>query len=274
MEYKYQVALSFAGEDREYVEKVALILKENKISVFYDKFDELDLWGKDLGIHFDYIYRRQSKYFIPFISSFYKEKIWTNFEIRNALARSIENKEEYILPVKFDDTELDGLRSTIGFINIKNMQPEELADRILKKLGSEVNIPIPEKEISESNIYLSIYILVNSFGISEICIGVTVTNIIKEHRYFHAPYFTISQPVIGSADTFQLVESINHIEFPIKMEYGEQYQIKYKLVEGFFKQFEKFIGKGVTITAYVTTTIGEKFSSNPMPVDDIFKFKK
>ncbi|MFQ5447573.1 MAG: TIR domain-containing protein, partial [Saprospiraceae bacterium] len=105
MEYKYQIALSFAGEDRAYVDKVAELLKENDISVFYDKFEQVDLWGKDLGIHFDYIYRRQSQYFIPFISAHYKEKIWTNYEVRTAIARAIENKEEYILPVRFDDTE-------------------------------------------------------------------------------------------------------------------------------------------------------------------------
>ena len=36
MDYKYDIALSFAGEDREYVEKVATLLKENGVRVFYD----------------------------------------------------------------------------------------------------------------------------------------------------------------------------------------------------------------------------------------------
>lgn len=74
MEYKYDVALSFAGEDREYVEMVAKVLQGNGVKVFCDKFEEVDLWGKDLGIHFDYIYRRLSKYFIPFISVYYEKK--------------------------------------------------------------------------------------------------------------------------------------------------------------------------------------------------------
>ena len=55
MEYKYDVALSFAGEDRFYVDQVATILKEQGVSVFYDEFEEVDLWGKDLALHFDYI---------------------------------------------------------------------------------------------------------------------------------------------------------------------------------------------------------------------------
>ena len=45
MKYKYEVTLSFAGEDREYVEEVAKVLKENNVSVFYDKFEEVNLWG-------------------------------------------------------------------------------------------------------------------------------------------------------------------------------------------------------------------------------------
>ena len=48
---KYHVALSFAGEDRTYVEKVALQLQAEGVDVFYDKFEEADLWGKDLYTH-------------------------------------------------------------------------------------------------------------------------------------------------------------------------------------------------------------------------------
>ena len=44
----YDVALSFAGEDRKYVEEVASFLKKNKIAVFYDYFEEENLWGKNL----------------------------------------------------------------------------------------------------------------------------------------------------------------------------------------------------------------------------------
>jgi hypothetical protein len=60
MKYKYDITLSFAGEDREYVEKVATLLKENNIKIFYDKFEEAELWGKDLGLHFDTVYRKSA----------------------------------------------------------------------------------------------------------------------------------------------------------------------------------------------------------------------
>jgi hypothetical protein len=275
MEYKFQVALSFAGEDRVYVEKVAELLKSQGITVFYDKFEQIDLWGKDLGIHFDYIYRRQSQYFIPFISQYYKEKIWTQYEVRTAIARAIENKEEYILPVKFDDTELDGLRSTIAHLDIRNMSPEELASNIIKKLGAEPNIPLPEKNEPKGNVYLSTYIQFTEFqGITGLNIGVTVTNTINGHRYFNGPYFTLSKPLVGNADSFQMIEPMQPIAFPKKMEYGEQYHVMYELKRGFIEQLRPFKGQSVTLTAFVSTTVGEKFSSNSINFDEFFKLDK
>ena len=50
-QYQYDVALSFAGEDREYVEDVATFLKGFGVKVFYDKFEQADLWAKDLYKH-------------------------------------------------------------------------------------------------------------------------------------------------------------------------------------------------------------------------------
>jgi hypothetical protein len=274
MKYKYQVALSFAREDRDYVHKVAELLIANKISVFYDKFEQVDLWGKDLGIHFDYVYRRESQYFIPFISTNYKNKIWTNYEIRTAIARAIENKEEYILPAKLDDTELEGIRSTIGYLDIRNMSPEEFANAIIQKLGNEPNIPLPEKEEPAGNVYLSTYIQASdAYGVTAINIGVTVTNTVNDHRYFNGPYFKISKPLVGNNDTFQLMETMMPISFPKRMEYGEQYQVIYNLKKGFFEEMKKLKDQEVTLTAFVTTTVGEKFKSNEMKIDDLFKFK-
>jgi hypothetical protein len=46
---EYHVALSFAGEDREYVDQVAGHLRRLGVNVFYDKYEQVDLWSKDLG---------------------------------------------------------------------------------------------------------------------------------------------------------------------------------------------------------------------------------
>lgn len=57
----YDVTLSFAGEDRAYVEKVAAALYALGIRVFYDRYEQVDLWGKDLYTHLDDVYRKRAK---------------------------------------------------------------------------------------------------------------------------------------------------------------------------------------------------------------------
>ena len=56
----YEVALSFAGEQRGYVEGVALTLQARGIAVFYDEFERIALWGKDLGEELQDIYEHKS----------------------------------------------------------------------------------------------------------------------------------------------------------------------------------------------------------------------
>lgn len=45
---RYDVALSFAGEERPYVEAVADALRNAGVKVFYDDYEKVTLWGKDL----------------------------------------------------------------------------------------------------------------------------------------------------------------------------------------------------------------------------------
>ena len=130
--YEYQVALSFAGEDRLYVSKVARLLRQRKVRVFYDEYENASLWGKDLYVHLDEVYRKRARYCVVFLSRSYKDKLWTNHERESAQARAFQEQEEYILPVKIDQTEIPGIRPTIGYVS--KLPPNELADLIYRKI--------------------------------------------------------------------------------------------------------------------------------------------
>jgi len=129
------VALSFAGEDRDYVEKVATRLRADGVNVFYDKFEEAELWGKNLYEHFSNIYQNKALFTVMFISEHYKDKSWPNLERRSAQARAIADSKEYILPAFFDESiEVPGLLKTTGRVSLKTLTPEELATLIVEKL--------------------------------------------------------------------------------------------------------------------------------------------
>jgi hypothetical protein len=73
---------------------------------------------------------------VIFISRYYKEKIWTNHELKSALARAIKERENvYILPIRLDDTEIPGIRPTTGFVDGREKTPKEICNLILKKLN-------------------------------------------------------------------------------------------------------------------------------------------
>lgn len=133
--YEYDIALSFAGEDRAYVEKVAKHLTDRGIRVFYDTYEQVELWGKDLYIHLADVYQNKAKYCIIFISKFYEKKLWTSHEKKAAFARAFRSSSEYILPARFDDTEIMGINYTLGYIDLRVTSPEMLADYAIKKVN-------------------------------------------------------------------------------------------------------------------------------------------
>ena len=136
-EYDYQVALSFAGEDRKYVQSVYQSLINEGVKVFYDQ-DELErstLWGKDLYEYLYDVYYKRARFCVMFISESYAQKLWTNHERRSAQARAFEENEEYILPARFDSTAIPGVRPTLGYIDLSTLKPEQFAREILRKIG-------------------------------------------------------------------------------------------------------------------------------------------
>ncbi|MGD2091293.1 MAG: TIR domain-containing protein [Candidatus Aminicenantes bacterium] len=74
-----------------------------------------------------------------FCSQHYANKTWTNHERRSAQERAFIENSEYILPARFDDTEIPGMPKTVAYIDLMDITPYRLSSIIGKKLG--INIP-------------------------------------------------------------------------------------------------------------------------------------
>ncbi len=135
MRFDYDVCFSFAGEQRHYVGKTAELLRSMGVRVFYDEYEKVNLWGKDYYDHLQMIYQEKAKYCVIFISKDYASKVWTNHERKSAQARALHEKVEYVLPARFDDTELPGILPSIGYIDLRQIGPTELAELIVEKIG-------------------------------------------------------------------------------------------------------------------------------------------
>jgi hypothetical protein len=130
----WDVAISFAGEDREYAEELAQLLKMSGVKVFYDGFEEGKLWGEDLYVYLADVYGKRARFCVMFLSKDYARKLWTSHERKFAQARAFQENRAYILPVKLDDTEIAGIPATTGYVDLRQTTVDHVAALLLEKL--------------------------------------------------------------------------------------------------------------------------------------------
>lgn len=133
-EHDFDIAVSFAGEDRDYVVEIVDAVKGG-MRVFYDEDYEVEAWGKDGIEYFTDIYQHRARYVVMFVSQHYAKKMWTRTERRAALARAATQRSEYVLPVRLDDTQLEGLLPTTIYLDARRYGVEGLIKAIEQKIG-------------------------------------------------------------------------------------------------------------------------------------------
>ena len=133
--YEFDIGLSFASEQREYVERVAEELNYRGIRVYYDAYDRANLWGRDLGEYFREVFQNRCRYCIVFASKEYATKMWPTFEFENALKKTTESHKDYILPVRFDQTIIPGIPYTLGYLDANSYTPVQISRLAAQRLG-------------------------------------------------------------------------------------------------------------------------------------------
>ena len=141
--WRWDVALSFAGARRGYVEQVAQALQARGVRCFYDADEEIELWGKYLTEELPFIYGEQAAAVVVFVSAEYAARDWTRLERRAALARAVRERREYVLPARFDDTPLPGMLPDVSYVDLRIRTPQQFAAMIAAKLAT-LGIIVPD----------------------------------------------------------------------------------------------------------------------------------
>lgn len=134
--FEYDIALSFAGEQRAIAENIAQELKKLGVSLFYDNFEQSKLWGKRLSKYFQEIYGQKTRFVVVLISKEYPIKDWTDFEFTIAREEAKNRKSEFILPVRIDDTHILGLPSDVAYLDFNKVGVNGVVENILIKLDA------------------------------------------------------------------------------------------------------------------------------------------
>ncbi|MDE3797700.1 TIR domain-containing protein [Sinorhizobium meliloti] len=97
---RYDIALSFAGKDRVFAEKLFQLLQEREVSVFYDFNEQHSILATEVEVYLSPIYRSEARYVVAFLSEHYPTRIWTKFE--SDIFR--ERFGEGVIPIRYTTT--------------------------------------------------------------------------------------------------------------------------------------------------------------------------
>ncbi|HEV2577612.1 MAG TPA: TIR domain-containing protein [Acidobacteriaceae bacterium] len=147
---KYDLAISFAGEQRTLAEEFADRLDSSGYSIFYDEYEGADIWGTDLTIKLANVYSEQARFCLVIVSDDYIRKSWTNLERQNALSRFMREKQGYLLCLRTDEAKLPGLPDVIAYVDLKGRTIDTIYRMILQKLGPP-QARVPNDQISASD---------------------------------------------------------------------------------------------------------------------------
>jgi len=153
-EYEFDVAISFAGANRDVASEVSEAIKGAGYRVFYDRDYQHVLLGEDLTQYLQETYSRKSRFAVVIVSRAFRESKWAgNWEWKAVLARMQDQRGPYLLPYVIEDVEIPGLNKTLGYVSQRDYSPAEFAALVIRKLrasGRKVGfdaqwIPIPEE---------------------------------------------------------------------------------------------------------------------------------
>ena len=135
--HQFDVALSFPGEARDYVDQVAQNLERllGPDRYFYDKNYTAQLARPSLDTFLQSLYRDRSKMVVVFAGGDYQLKNWCGIEFR--AVREVINAREHdrVMFVRMDDGEVEGIFGHDGYVDARNYSASDVAGFIEERIS-------------------------------------------------------------------------------------------------------------------------------------------
>ena len=134
--HRFRVALSFPGEHRDYVERVATELDQQlgPNACFYDRFYEAQLARPNLDVLLQGIYGERSDLVVAFVCAEYDEKLWCGIEWRKIRERGAMGDGSEIMYVRLGEGDVAGMTRLDGYLDAQARAPEDVARSIVDRL--------------------------------------------------------------------------------------------------------------------------------------------
>jgi hypothetical protein len=148
--HEYDLAFSFAGEHRTYVEQTKAACEKLGLRIFYDRDVTNDWWGKNFIREQRKVYGARALYFVPFISDEYFRKPIPSDEFETAIWASVQRQDDYIIPVLIGSPAIpaDRLPPYTHYLQAEQYSPAQLADEMYKKVQKAKSAHQEPREVS------------------------------------------------------------------------------------------------------------------------------
>lgn len=140
--YRYDVALSYASEQRELAESLANNLETTgRLKVFYDRHRKHEIWGSDLNDYLPEVYSRSARLCVLMVSTDYIRKVWPKKEARAAIEGLRSGRVTTLLPVRVDQSPVPEELKDVSYIDLPMGSGgiADIASEVMKRVGVEKN---------------------------------------------------------------------------------------------------------------------------------------
>jgi hypothetical protein len=134
-QFEYDVALSFAAEDRAVAKEFADLFRAKTMRVLSDEFQSIELGSSDFVTHIAELYRTKARYCVMFISQHYPLKKWTESVRTAAQQHALRDANEYLIPIQLDHTEVPGIREAASYRDLRQHTLQSIVDWLEQKLA-------------------------------------------------------------------------------------------------------------------------------------------
>ncbi|GAA5172982.1 MULTISPECIES: hypothetical protein [Amycolatopsis] len=137
----YDIAVSFAGPQADYVASVVAEARALGLVVFHEPDMTHQWWGRNFLMEGRKVYGQLTLHFVPFISAEYLAEPRPRDAFETAMVAAVRRGDDYILPVLIGEVVVPPqlLNPHVGYLRAEEYGPRDLAARMKDKVIASKN---------------------------------------------------------------------------------------------------------------------------------------
>lgn len=209
----YDLALSFAPENTQYVYDVASVLRAYGVRLFFDEDPRIFIWGKDFHEAQDNIYLARSRHIAVFLSGYYVRRMWSQTDRKDLLLRVGKNPHDYLALATFEEADVGELSRGRNITDLRQVDAEAYAKSLLKFLASAPSlnsVKMPTQHVSKPKpefADLARHILSSAYRVRDAidnCRAPIVTSEeFRAHKVKDDEQFAIDKPILDNWEIYK-----------------------------------------------------------------------